>query len=266
MVSNELKPKVLLCMLGDKVSNLLVNLGEEELNDYESLKQVVLKEKNLDKGQVTEIKKFACFTCGSDKHFKRDCPKNKEVDNKRLNVNKVSTEGTELVDGTAAARVDLLGKVIPRRAIEDKLSKLVKTSISVDGKLVHALVDSGTEITVIKKDLVPGISVEGASTIYLKGIFGPAVRCPLVYVPIGLATGGQVNVVHQQVLCALAEDVLLPPDVLDMLGGAQSEENSLAQSSQGLRVDSGNVEKPRSHWVFCQKKAQEHIEGILKGI
>ncbi|GFU12302.1 hypothetical protein TNCV_412681 [Trichonephila clavipes] len=38
----------------------------------------------------------------------------------------------------------------------------------------------GTEITVIKKDLVPGISVEGASTIYLKGIFGPAVKCPLV--------------------------------------------------------------------------------------
>ncbi|GFT43227.1 uncharacterized protein TNCV_2520851 [Trichonephila clavipes] len=32
------------CMLGDKVSNLLVNLGEEELTDYESLKQVVLKE------------------------------------------------------------------------------------------------------------------------------------------------------------------------------------------------------------------------------
>ncbi|GFU34499.1 CCHC-type domain-containing protein [Trichonephila clavipes] len=95
------------------------------------------------------------------------------------------------VDGTVAARVDLLGKVIPRGAIEDKLSKLVKTSISVDGKLVHALVDSGTEITVIKKDLVPGISVEGASTIYLKGIFGPAVKCPLVYVPIGLATDGQ---------------------------------------------------------------------------
>ncbi|GFV51488.1 uncharacterized protein TNCV_2907911 [Trichonephila clavipes] len=83
-----------------------------------------------------------------------------------------------------------------------------------------------------RKDLVPGISVEGAFTIYLKGIFGPAVKCPLVYVPIGLATDGQVNVVHQQVLCGtaevLVEDVLLPPDVLDMLGGAQSEENSLA--------------------------------------
>ncbi|GFU03349.1 retrovirus-related Pol polyprotein from transposon opus [Trichonephila clavipes] len=221
-------------------------------------------------GQVTEIKKFACFTCGSDKHFKRDCPKNKEVDNKRLNVNKVSTEGTELVDGTVTARVDLLGKVIPRRAIEDKLSKLVKTSISVDGKLVHALLDSGTEITVIKKDLVPGISVEGASTIYLKGIFGPAVKCPLVYVPIGLATGGQVNVVHQQVLCALAEvlveDVLLPPDVLDMLGGAQSEENSLAQSSQDLRVDSGNVDETEVSSGILPEKAQEHIEDSQRNI
>ncbi|GFU97074.1 CCHC-type domain-containing protein [Trichonephila clavipes] len=103
------------------------------------------------------------FNSSWDKHFKQDCPKNKAVDNKRLNVNKVSTEGTELEDGKLAARVDLLGKVIPRRAIEDKLSNLVKTSISVDGKIVHASVDSGTEITVIKNDLVPGISVEGGS-------------------------------------------------------------------------------------------------------
>ncbi|GFW39119.1 retrovirus-related Pol polyprotein from transposon opus [Trichonephila clavipes] len=214
--------------------------GEKKSDNFSS-------RKNFDKGQVTEIKKFACFTCGSDKHFKRDCPKNKEVDNKRLNVNKVSTEGTELVDGTVAARVDLL-----------------------DGKLVHALVDSGTEITVIKKDLVPGISVEGASTIYLKGIFGPAVKCPLVYVPIGLATGGQVNVVHQQVLCALAEvlveDVLLPPDVLDMLRGAQSEENSLAQSSQDLRVDSGNVDETEVSLGILPEKAQEHIEDSQRNI
>ncbi|GFU55260.1 CCHC-type domain-containing protein [Trichonephila clavipes] len=173
----------------------------------------------------------------------RDCPKNKEVDNKRLNVNKVSTEGTELVDGTVAARVDLL-----------------------DGKLVHALLDSSTEITVIKKYLVPGISVEGASTIYLKGIFGPAVKCPLVYVPIGLATGGQVKVVHQQVLCALAEDVLLPPEVLDMLGGAQSEENSLAQSSQDLRVDSGNVDETEVSSGILPEKAQEHTEDSQRNI
>ncbi|GFU80151.1 CCHC-type domain-containing protein [Trichonephila clavipes] len=350
MVSDELKPKVLLCMLGDKVSNLLVNLGEEELKDYESLKQVVLKEyepslkiclENFRKAKRNSDETFSQFASrltsmwlyycklreandfesvnqlivadkmfemldsetathigvlqgeewykprdlgkqcdifyaykgksydeperakwndsekrsfnGSwgkqpfgekNKHFKRDCPKNKGVDNKRLNENKVSTEGTELVDGTVAARVDVLGKVIPRRAIEDKLSKLVKTSISVDGKLVHALLDSG--------------------------IFGPAVKCPLVYVPIGLATGSQVKVVHQQVLCALAEvlveDVLLPPEVLDMLGGAQSEENSLAQSSQDLRVDSGNVDETEVSSGILPEKAQEHIEDSQRNI
>ncbi|GFX28728.1 retrovirus-related Pol polyprotein from transposon opus [Trichonephila clavipes] len=371
MVSDELKPKVLLCMLGDKVSNLLVNLGNEELKDYESLKQVVLKEygpspkiclENFRKAKRNSDETFSQFAprltwmwlyyCKlreandfesvnqlivADKMFemldsetathigvlqgeewykprdlgkqcnifyaskgksydeperakwndsekrsfngswgkqpfgeKTGLSKNKEVDNKRLNVNKVSTEGTELEDGTVTARVDLLSKVIPREAIEDKLSKLVKTSISVDGKLVHALVDSGKEISVIKKDLVPGISVEAASTIYLKGIFGPAVKCSLVYVPIGLATGGQVNVVHQQVLCALAEvlveGVLLPPDVLDMLGGAQSEENSLAQSSQDLRVDSGNVDETEVSSGILPEKAQEHIEDSQRNI
>ncbi|GFW04709.1 retrovirus-related Pol polyprotein from transposon opus [Trichonephila clavipes] len=378
MVSDELKPKVLLCMLGDKVSNLLVNLGEKELKDYESLKQVVLKEyepspkiclENFRKAKRNSDETFSQFASRltsmwlyycklreandfesvnqlivADKMFEmldsetvthigvlqgeewykpRDLGKQcdifyaskgksydeperakwndsekisfngsggkqpfgekksdnfssrknfdrGQVDNKRLNVNKVSTEGTELVDGTVSARVDLLGKVIPRRAIEDKLSKLVKTPISVDGKLVHALLDSGTEITVIKKDLVPGISVEGASTIYLKGIFGPVVKCPLVYVPIGLATGCQVNVVHQLVLCALAEvlveDVLLPPDVLDMLGGAQSEENSLAQSSQDLRVDSGNADETEVSSVILPEKAQEHIEDSQRNI
>ncbi|GFV23846.1 retrovirus-related Pol polyprotein from transposon opus [Trichonephila clavipes] len=270
MVSDELKPKVLLCMLGDKVSNLLVNLGEEELKDYESLKQVVLKEyepspkiclenfrkakRNSDEtfsqfaSRLTSMWLYYCKLRGAndfesvnqlivaDKMFEmldsetathigvlqgeewykpRDLGKQCDIfyaskgksydeperakwnDSEKRSFNGSwgkqpfgEKKGTELVDGTVAARVDVLGKVIPRRAIEDKLSKLVKTSISVDGKLVHALLDSGAEITVIKKDLVPGISVEGASTIYLKGIFGPAVKCPLVYVPISLATGG----------------------------------------------------------------------------
>ncbi|GFW57325.1 CCHC-type domain-containing protein [Trichonephila clavipes] len=194
-VSDELKPKVLLCMLGDKVSNLLVNLGEEELKDYESLKQ-----RNPTNGPAR-----AKWNDSEKRSFNGSWGKQPfgEKKSDKYSSRKNFDKGTELEDGTVTTRVDLLGNIIPRRAIEDKLSKLVKTSISVDAKLVHTLVDSGTEITVIKKDLVPGISVEGASTIYLKGIFGPAVKCPLVYVPIGLATGGQVNVVHQQVLCAL---------------------------------------------------------------
>ncbi|GFT72884.1 hypothetical protein TNCV_2319121 [Trichonephila clavipes] len=51
-----------------------------------------------------------------------------------------------------------------------------------------------------------------------------------------------------------------------MLGGAQSEENSLAHSSQDLRVDSGNVDETEVSSGILPEKAQEHIEdsqGIL---
>ncbi|GFX62960.1 hypothetical protein TNCV_1100531 [Trichonephila clavipes] len=70
------------------------------------------------------------------------------------------------------------------------------------------------------------------------------------------------KVVHQNVLWpeVLVEDVLLPPEVF-MLGGAQSEENSLAQS-QDLRVDSGNVDKVSSG--ILPEKTRSTLR-ILKG-
>ncbi|GFT86342.1 retrovirus-related Pol polyprotein from transposon opus [Trichonephila clavipes] len=304
----------------DKVSNLLVNLGEEELKDYESLKQVVLKEyepspkiclENFRKAKRNSDETFSQFASRLTSMWLYYCKLREANDFESVNQLIVADKMFEMLDSETATRIgvcskgkngtnpgtwannviyfslpkgnptinlrELNGMIVKREvlmvvggAIEDKLSKLVKTSISVDGKLVHALLDSGTEITVIKKDLVPGISVEGASTIYLKGIFGPAVKCPLVYVPIGLATGGQVKVVHQQVLCALAEvlveDVLLPPEVLDMLGGAQSEENSLAQSSQDLRVYSRNVDETEVSSGILPEKAQEHIEDSQRNI
>ncbi|GFY34275.1 CCHC-type domain-containing protein [Trichonephila clavipes] len=94
--------------------------------------------------------------------------------------------------------------------------------------------------------------------IYLKGIFGPAVKCPLVYVPIGLATGGQVNVVHQQVLCAevLAEAVLLPPDVLDMLRGAQRGR----ECPTGSKLSRPEGFETEVSLGILPEKAQEHIE------
>ncbi|GFV32609.1 retrovirus-related Pol polyprotein from transposon opus [Trichonephila clavipes] len=66
-VSDELKQNVLLCMLGDKVSNLLFNLGEEELKYYESLKQVVLKE--YEPSIKICLKNFRKFKRNSDETF-----------------------------------------------------------------------------------------------------------------------------------------------------------------------------------------------------
>ncbi|GFV56774.1 retrovirus-related Pol polyprotein from transposon opus [Trichonephila clavipes] len=243
MVSDELKPKVLLCMLGDKVSNLLVNLGEEELKDYESLKQVVFKE--YEPSPKICLENFRKAKRNSDGTFSQFASRLTSMrlyygklrganDFESVNQLIVADKMFEMLDSETATDIGVLqgeewykprdlgkqcdifyaskGKSYdePERA---KWNDSEKRSFNGSwGKrpfgekkweVSPCVIDSGTEITVIKKDLVPGISVEGAATIYLKGIFGPVVKCPLVYVPIGLATVGQVNVVHQQVLCAL---------------------------------------------------------------
>ncbi|GFU97258.1 retrovirus-related Pol polyprotein from transposon opus [Trichonephila clavipes] len=209
-------------MLGDKVSNLLVNLGEEELKDYESLKNRLCPQEyepsskicleNFRKAKRNSDETFSQFASRLTSMWLYYCKLRGANDFESVNQLIVADKMFEMLDSETATHIGVLQG--------EECENIYQCRWEVS----PCVIDSGTEITVIKKDLVPGISVEGASTIYLKGIFGPAVKCPLVYVPIGLATGGQVNVVHQQVLCALAEvlveDVLLPPEVLDMLGGS----------------------------------------------
>ncbi|GFV07976.1 hypothetical protein TNCV_1271481 [Trichonephila clavipes] len=126
--------------------------------------------------------------------------------------------------------------------------------------------ESLKQVVLRKKDLVPGISVEEELHDLFERIFGPAVKCPLFIFPNGL-TGGQVNVVHQQVLCfgrSFGRRRVASTRGLDMLGGAQSEENSLALKLSGPEGYSGNVDETEVfHWVFCQRKHRSTLR-ILK--
>ncbi|GFY27695.1 retrovirus-related Pol polyprotein from transposon opus [Trichonephila clavipes] len=279
-------------MLEYKVSSLLVILGEEELKDYESLKQIVLKEyehslktclENFRKAKRKPDETFSEFASRLTSMWLYYCKLTGANDFESVNQLIVIDKMFEMLDSETVTHIGVL-----QGEESYKFRDMVKQcdifyaskGKSYDGstrakwndseKSPCALVHSGTEITVIKNDLVPGISVEGElPKIYLKGIFGLVVKCPLVYVSIGLATGGQVKVVHQQVLCALAEvlveDMLLLPDVLDMLGGAQSEDNSLAQSSQDLRVDSGNVDETEvSSGILPERKHRRTHYGFSK--
>ncbi|GFW87081.1 retrovirus-related Pol polyprotein from transposon opus [Trichonephila clavipes] len=230
----------------DKVSNLLVNLGEEELKDYESLKQVVLKE--YEPSPKICFENFRKAKRNSDETFS-------------------SVRDPFNIDVVILLRSTHIGVLQGEEWYKPRdLGKQCDIFYASKGK-------SYDEPERAKWNDSEKRSFNGSwgkQPFGRKSIFGPAVKCPLVYVPIGLATGGQVNVVHQQVLCALAEvlveDVLLPPDVLDMLGGAQSEENSLAQSSQDLRVDSGNVDETEVSSGILPEKAQEHIEDSQRNI
>ncbi|GFS55147.1 uncharacterized protein TNCV_4799021 [Trichonephila clavipes] len=169
---------------------LLQPKGEEELKDYESLKQVV---RSMNPHQKICLENFRKAKRNSDETFSQ-----------------------------FASRLTSMWLYY------------CKLREANDFESVNQLIVADKMFEMLDSETATHIGV-------LKG------RMRLNFVYSGLATGGQVNVVHQQVLCVwqkfLVEDVLLPPDVLDMLGGARSEENSLAQSSQDLRVDSRNVDE-----------------------
>ncbi|GFU63904.1 retrovirus-related Pol polyprotein from transposon opus [Trichonephila clavipes] len=117
MVSDELKPKFLLCMLGDKVSNLLVNLGEEELKDYESLKQVVLKEyepspkiclENFRKAKRNSDETFSQFASRLTSMWLYYCKLREANDFESVNQLIVADKMFEMLDSETATHIGVL--------------------------------------------------------------------------------------------------------------------------------------------------------------
>lgn len=81
----------------------------------------------------------------------------------------------------------------PGSIVEEKFWDLERVHISVNGKRVKTLIDSGTEITVVrKKGIISDYQPEDKPSIFIKGIFDPAKKCILVNVPIGLILRGQM--------------------------------------------------------------------------
>lgn len=204
-----------------------------------------------------------CYECNSTGHLKKHCPKLgmvRSTPQRRVNVNQASVEKTvEIAEDCQQRLEDEKGKretavVAKVSSFREKpqiegLCPLKRTKVSVNGKHLDALLDSGAEITVIRADLVRDIPMEGGSFIYIKGIFGPAVKCPLLYVPVGIVLEEGVEVKHQQVLCAvtevLGEDMLLPPEILNMLtnseGKAQDPPEIIENSGWPWELDDSKI-------------------------
>ncbi|KAH9360940.1 hypothetical protein HPB48_007021 [Haemaphysalis longicornis] len=115
------------------------------------------------------------------------------------------------------------------------VSKLTWIEFSSGKTPLKALLVSGTELSVLRKELLPDAAKEkGPCKLRMHGAFGHTIEADFMYVPLSLgARNGSVSP-HLQALCAvtneLAEgvDALLTPDLYDELRRAQKETDDLA--------------------------------------
>ncbi|GBM25387.1 Pro-Pol polyprotein [Araneus ventricosus] len=229
-----LNPKV------QQQGNVRCNTYSRDNGDHNVNQKPMKQEKGFPRSQYNRKyrQKFTCYSCGGEGHVKKFCPKlvktNSDQDSRRkANVLRTVVDQERVTKETAVvAEVMSHGR---RSSVDQGLCNLERIPVSVNGKQATALIDSGTEITVIRRDLLMDFPIEDKASIYIKGIFGPPEKCPLMNVPMGIIAGKDGNMIHQEVLCAIApslvDDVLLPPEIRDSF--LEHPSTCLFQDSEG---------------------------------
>ncbi|GBN61457.1 Pro-Pol polyprotein [Araneus ventricosus] len=154
--------------------------------------------------------KFTCYSCGGEEHVKKVCPKLVKTDSDQDSRRKANVLRAVVDQEPVTKETAVVAEVMShgRSSVDQCLCNLERISVSVNGKQATALIDSGTEITVIRRELLMDFPIEDKTSIYIKGIFRPPEKCPLMNVPMGIIAGKDGNMIHQEVLCAIAPSLV----------------------------------------------------------
>lgn len=175
------------------------------------------KPKTLADGPTDARWKKRCFECKSTDHFARDCPqrgfvakqgtKSAARPENRPVVARVMGPAFESTVGTT----DRVGQ-----DTQPKQHGLATVTLKSSGQPFDAVVDSGAEVSVIRKSVLPKYDPTG-SQIKLTGAFGQQVIAELAYVPLTASEGSPYvgsEAGQAAVLCALTDKLLEGTDAL----------------------------------------------------
>ncbi|XP_042148076.1 uncharacterized protein LOC121836861 [Ixodes scapularis] len=175
-----------------------------------------------DKGVASGTEKRSCFGCGKLGHIWANCPKPKDKAPKGGTVAGVGRDRSEQLRSVVANERDIAKNTSIGSRVQ--LVPVVSEHNKFQGRL-----DSGADITVIRRSVIQSGSLETSGPIVLRGAFGQSITADLMYVPLRADcdeydTGPQVIS-----LCAVTEelaegiDALITPDVYDELLRAKTE-------------------------------------------
>ncbi|XP_040063054.1 uncharacterized protein LOC120837615 [Ixodes scapularis] len=171
-----------------------------------------------------------CYRCGSPSHLAAACPQSREeratatADSSKVQCVALNPENRE----TLAAKIERSGE---RQGVK---SPLLHTHVICGGQPINAIVDTGSEITVIRESLLLPRDLEPSGSITLVAAFGSKIQAKLVTIPMKLASSGAdavppTVVERVPILCAVTDelaphtDCLLSAEAWEALNCAEAE-------------------------------------------
>ncbi|KAG0427410.1 hypothetical protein HPB47_025538 [Ixodes persulcatus] len=153
-----------------------------------------------------------CFACGKQGHLARNFP---EI-NPKLTVRVKRPLDCEHAEQT----FEVHGKLIPLAEQHEVLDGERFGQLRSGDKPLNARIDSGADITVVRRSMATILDENQKGKIRLKGAFGHQVEADLVYVPFRLGSRAVDTGADTLLLCAVTEqlagevDALLTPEDL----------------------------------------------------
>lgn len=175
-----------------------------------------------------------CYRCGSPSHLAAACPQSREeratadANGSKVQCVALSLENRE----TLAAKVERSGE---RRGVQ---SPLLHTQVICGGQPINAIVDTGSEITVVRESLLLPRDLELSGSITLVAAFGSKIQSKLVTIHMKLAPSGADTVPptvveRVPILCAVTDqlaphtDCLLSAEAWEALNRTEAEREQL---------------------------------------